>query len=263
MHGYFNNRIDPQAGDNGFEYIKENIVKDNEVDFFIHSWEPEMESHIKGLYNPVSATFESQIDFSDKVNDAYFDEGFQRESTMYANCKPHNTLSFLYSRAKSIELMKSNGEYDCVVVCRFDLGQRGKECAHMFKYNVAEIRFDEDADMSKLHSSMWDQLNAGYADQWFYSSQENIEMLATAYDKALDYLTPGSEYEKALTEGWPDSQHFNVHSPTDPRQFTNEFFKSNKSSKLMTYPKWRCVDNHLFYKWFCIDTGLYEVSEFV
>jgi len=263
LHGYFNNRMDPKAGDNGYEYIKDNIVKDNDVDFFIHSWEPNMESHIKDLYNPVASTFEEQVDFSDMVDEPYFDEGFQRESTMYANCKAHNTLSFLYSRTKSIELMDGCGEYDCVVVCRFDLGQRGKECAHMFKYNVAEIRFDEKADMSKLYSSMWDQLNAGYADQWFYSNQENIKTLATAYNKALEYLTPGSEYEKALTEAWPDSWQFNVHSMTDPRQFTNERLKSEPSKKLMKYPKWRCIDNHLFYKWFCIDTGLYKISEFV
>ena len=262
LHGYFNNRMDPDAGDNGFKYIKDNIVKDNEVDFFVHSWEPDMEEHIRKLYNPVSAIFEPQIDFSDKVDDDYFNEGFNKKATMYANCTSHNTLSFLYSRAQSIKL-KGGTEYDCVVACRFDLGQRGKECAHMFKYNVAEIRFDENADMDKLHSSMWDQLNAGYADQWFYSSSENMDMLATAYEKAITYLAPGSEYEKAITEGWPDSKHFNVHSPTDPRQFSNELLKSEHCNELMTYPKWRCIDNHLFYKWFCIDTGLYEISEFV
>ena len=65
-------------------------------------------------------------------------------------------LSFSYSRQQSIKLKKlyeeeNNFKYDCVVVARFDIGQRGKE--HRQKYYATNINFDTDLDMNFLYSA--------------------------------------------------------------------------------------------------------------
>ena len=40
LHGLFNSTTDSSSnGDDGFEYIKENILDKGEVDVYIHSWE--------------------------------------------------------------------------------------------------------------------------------------------------------------------------------------------------------------------------------
>lgn len=273
LHGYYNNRTDPQSGDKGFEYIKKNIFSKGNVDVFLHNWQPELGLKLKEQYRPKGCCIESQIDFEKVIEDsdieeAYFNENFQRNKTIFAQCRIARTLSFLYSRKKSIELKKEYEKeqgikYQSVITARFDLGQRDGDAKR--KYLVSKINFDPHQDMSCLYSAMWDQLNAGYADQWFYSNSENTDLLATAYDKCFEYFCPGSKYEQKLTQGWPDSCMIDNLNRNDPRQFTNEVLKKvdQKSKDLMKYPKWQCINNHILYKWFCFDVGLYQKSRFV
>lgn len=269
MHGYFNNRADPNSGMNGYEYIRDTILSrtDCEVDVFIHSWEPEREAQLKELYNPLSIDAEKQIDFlglMEKfgVKPEYFNENFDRNRSKFSACKIENTLSFLYSRKHSIELIRDK-KYDSVIVARFDLGQRDKYQKR--KYHVSTMDFDPNLDMKFLYSSMWDQLNAGYADQWFFSSQENMLVLKQAYDFAFVSFQPGSDYEQCVTEGWFDSRPIDNLSSADPNQFTNEMLKSEseRAIVLMKYPRWQCINNHLFYKWFIREMDLYNNSRFV
>ena len=102
---------------------------------------------------------------------------------------------------------------------------------------------------------MWVQTNAGYADQWFYSNQENMIKFVGFYDKSLDYFKPKSEYEKAITNGWFDSNAKN--------EFSNEILKSVKSENLLKYPRWQMINNHIMHKWFMKDVGIYDKSKFV
>lgn len=114
---------------------------------------------------------------------------------------------------------------------------------------------------------MWDQLNAGYADQWFYSNSNNMRLLSMAFDAALyEYFVPNSKYEKTVTQGWPDSLHYDG-GFYDPAQFSNEKLKPYRDARFpvseMKYPKWQCVNNHILYKWHMITYDLYEKSRFV
>lgn len=271
LSGYYNNAVDPESGDNGFLYIEDTIINKYNPDVFIHSWEPDREVYLKELYNPIYITCEKQKDFSEVMKDnnisqEYFDEGFDREFSPFANCKISSTLSFLYSRMCSIRLaeiyqFKRKFKYDIIITARFDLSQRDKNWTG--KYKVSSMTFNPELDMNLVYSAMWDQLNAGYADQWFYSNSDNMSILASAYKKALQYFQPGSEYEEVLTTGWPDSIIFD-NGFYHPHQFTNEKLKEYKSQlPLMKYPKWQCVNNHLLYKWFFINTRLYNKSGFV
>lgn len=268
LHGYFNNRADPHSGANGYLYIKNNLLKLDacNVDVFIHSWEKKREKQLKKVYNPKDCIFEEQIDFSklmieSGISNEYYNAEFDRNGSIFSACKIESTLSFLYSRKKSIELVPSG--YDCVITARFDLGQRDKD--QQRKYHVSTMNFFPDADMNYFYSAMWDQMNAGYADQWFYSSLENMKKVASVYDLCYKAFLPKSEYEKCVTGGWFDSQEMDNLSVTDPRQFSNEMFKDEKdrAKNLMKYPLWQCINNHLYYKWALRELGLYEKSRFV
>ncbi len=269
LHGYFNNRADPHSGMNGYGYICETVLdrEDCDVDVFFHSWEPDKEKQLCELYQPKDFVCELQKDFlpvmeKEGVDESYFNHGFNRAASKFTACKIPSTLSFLFSRRRSLGLC-SGGEYDVVITARFDLGQRDRYQKR--KYHVSTMDFDPNLDMKYLYSSMWDQLNAGFADQWFFSSWENMSKLAMAYDYAFDAFKPGSDYEKAVTEGWFDSQPIDNMSSADQRQFSNEMLKdiSERSVELMKYPLWQCINNHLYYKWFLREIGLYDKSRFV
>jgi len=269
LHGYFNNRADPHSGMNGYDYICETLFDRDgcDVDVFFHSWEPEREKQLCELYNPKKFVCQSQLDFSSimreyGVNEAYFNEGFNRAASKFAACKLTSTLSFLYSRKKSLELC-AEGDYDCVIAARFDLGQRDRYQKR--KYHVSTMNFDPDLDMDFFYSAMWDQLNAGLADQWFYSSKENMLKVARAYDYVYWAFKPGSKFEKEVTEGWFHSQEMDNMSSTDVRQFSNEVLKSEaeRATILMKYPRWQCINNHIYCKWFVREIGLYDKARFV
>lgn len=275
LHGYFNNKEDPNSGDNGFKYIFETFLSKYNVDVFIHSWDIKNKEYINALYEPISSIIEEQISFKDimrnnNISQEYFDEGFDRQNSPYSACKIESTLSFLYSRKKSLDLIykyeeENNFQYDVVITARFDLGQRDKY--GKWKYYVSQMNFNPELDMSYLYSAMWDQLNAGYADQWFFSNSNNMRLLSLAYDAALyEYFKAGSEYEKKVTTGWPDSLHYDG-SFYDLAQFSNEKLKPYRDSRYpvsgMKYPKWQCINNHILYKWHIINYNLYEKSRFV
>lgn len=268
LHGYYNNRANINSGTEGFEYIRDTILSrtDFETDVFIHSWEPTRRQQLIELYSPKEIITENQVDFSimmakEGITQEHFDEGFNRSQSKFAACNIESTLSFLYSREKAINL-STKGDYECVITARFDLGQRDKQQKR--KYHVSTMNFDPNLDMNYFYSAMWDQLNAGYADQWFFSSQSNMIILKEAFTYAIDCFRANSAYEASVTGGWFDSRKIDNLSSTDPAQFTNEKLKCiKKGGKLMKYPRWQCVNNHLLYKWIIREMKLYEVSKFI
>ena len=179
---------------------------------------------------------------------------------MYKGNSPFQTLSFLYSRKRVIEIKnsyeKSAGlEYDVVILARTDLGTRGKE--HPQVYYVTNINFDPTSDMTRLHAAYWNQMNWGYADHWFYGNKDVMNLVGSAYDKVGEFYQPDSDYVESITSGWIDS------NASDP--FSNEQLKkaSDRSKNLMTFDKWQCIDNHKFYKWYFLKCGLYEDTKFM
>lgn len=263
LYGYFNNREDSGAGMKGYRYIKDNILKYENVDIFIHSWDVENEGIIRELYNPKKAEFERQIDFKSVaagygVSQEQIDKGFNRNATIFSQCTVQASLSFYFSRANSILLKKDyeveHGKYDIVIAARFDLGHRSK----MHRgYNVSEMNFNPNNDMKYLYSAMWQQLNAGYADQWFYSNSDNMNVFLGMYNHALHDFKVGSDYNKALNLGWFDSNAVD--------EFSNERLKpeNERTTNLMKYPTWQIINNHLYHKWFLNRVDLYEMSKFV
>jgi hypothetical protein len=253
LHGYYNSSGGSTSGDRGFDYITKNILLGNNVDVFIHSWDIPAKEKILQLYKPISSVFEEQKDFKKELSNidtGWFEEGFDRSTTMYNN-SIFQSLSFLYSRKAAVQLKKkyeqdNQFEYDCVVLGRFDLGNRGKE--HPQLYYATDIDFNLNADLSKLHMKYWNQFNWGIADHWFYSNSKTMDDVGNLFDKLESYYQKDSDYVKAVTEGWPESNANN--------EFSNEIFLENKTDNLIKFDKWHCVDNHKVYKWFFHETGL-------
>lgn len=272
LHGYLHNSVDPKSGFKGKNYISQQILKYGSADFFIHSWDLKNEQEILKLYSPRLFQFEPQKEFKkelSQIDQVYIDQNFNRaKSGIYKTLTPYQTFSFSYSRKRAIELKteyekKHNFKYDWVVTCRFDLGQRSKGRAGY--RSVSEIDFNPEYNSNFLYCAIFNQLNAGYPDQWFYSNSENMDLLATFFDKAIEYYQKRSSYEIALTTGWPDSKYFDHNIKKAPEQFTNEVLKpkEQRAKDLMIYPRWQMINNHLMYKWFCIDVGLYEKTRFI
>lgn len=261
LYGKFNNRLSESSGIDGFDVIFKNILSGRQVDIFIHSWDIQSQAMIQKLYSKyvISSVFEPQIDFkivmdSQKIKESDFSfPGNQSFRTI------ENSLSFFYSRGKSIQLKTDHENscgfiYDIVICSRFDLGQMDKYNGYQ-AYKTSEIVFDDGLDMQFIYSALWDQLNIGYADMWFYSSSENMNLLGEMYTRALSYYNLNSDYVKTLTTGWPDS--------SSDDDFSNEIFKINKKSNLKKYLPHEAHNNHIIHKWFFIDSGLYAKSKFL
>lgn len=264
LYGFYNNRADQNAGDKGYAYIQEKIIKYCEsrgykVDVFFHCWETGLKDKLVKLYKPKNYQFESSHNFGDLgkqhgIEEDKINEGFSREGTIYQQCTVNASLSFFYSRSRALEISNED-DYDIVISSRFDLGQRS---TWHKGYNVSLMEFDTNLNMDYIYSAMWRQLNAGMADQWFFSNQENMVELSKMYDMALkDYFQNGSDYEKAITEGWVDSNNAD--------QFSNEVLKNKelRSKDLVKYPKWQMINNHIMHKWHFINTGLYDKSRYI
>ena len=247
------------ADDVPYQYIKRKILDGNDVDVFVHSWDLENQDYILDIYNPVDYIFEEQRTFDSQLkcfDEGWFNENFDRANSMYYANTIFRSLSYLYTRKKSVELQANyDKKYDCVVMARFDLGTRGLNAP--VPEHVTNINFYPEADMSFFYSAYLNQLNWGYGDHWFYSNPDNMKLCASLYDRLFDYLDVDSDYVNAVCAGWPDSNSAD--------EFSVEVMKpiGEKSLDLVTWPKHQCIDNHKLYKWHFIETGLYDKNVFV
>ena len=76
LHGYFGtiSTNDFSTSKGGFEHIQQEIVsKCDEVDFYVHCWQPNCEEQVNNLYFPKRSIFEQQKDFENRVDQAYKD----------------------------------------------------------------------------------------------------------------------------------------------------------------------------------------------
>lgn len=266
FNGYFSSRSDTAttvAAEKAFLHVKEQIIDklNGEVDIFIHSWDIENEKKIKKTYGEWIKVIkvEKQKDFSRELSlmdEDWYNKGFEREKTMYKECKLEIILSYLYSRKEAVKIKKQfekkNGFlYDAVFLGRFDLGTRGKEYYQPAGCYPTDVIFNPSASMEQVYTPFWYQFNAGYADHWWYSNSNNIDLISTWYDKCFEYFKKESDYSSALESGWFDSNAFD--------EFSNEALKpiSERSSNLVKYPRWMAISTHHCAKWFMKDVGLY------
>jgi len=226
------------------------LKKISGADIFIHSWDKDLEEHLVKTFSPVSSFFESQKNFSEEIS---LFRGVQfHDNTGINQGDLFKTLSFLYSRKKSVQLKtqhekNNNFKYDVVLVSRFDVGYHNNGLN-----KTSHLNFDPALDMSKIYQAYWDQTNAGASDHWFYSNSDNINYLSTLYDKLPEYLDTYSKYTNLCNRGWPLSNELN--------EFSGELFKNQRSKNLCQYVNGEnvLINNHSLYKFHLMENNLWE-----
>lgn len=261
LYGRYNNRYSKNSGNDGTEYIANEIIAKtpNGIDVFIHSSDLESQAIIEKKYSKyIKQSIFEQKNFREKIKEKHIDESI---FVPIGGRDISSLSSFLYSRSRSIELKRefetaNNFKYDIVIASRFDLGQIDKYNGnHTFR--VSEINFNPEFDMSYIYAAYYEQLNQGFADQWFYSNSENMDILSKMYEESFKYYKKDSDYIKSMTNGWVDSNR--------DEEFSNEMLKSSEfnSKNLLTFKIDQCLNIHTMHKWFFWESGLYSVVRFV
>ena len=173
------------------------------------------------------------------------------------------TLSMIYSRCASIKLAieysnNNNFEYDVIIRVRFDIGVRLKHPHNGFKPD--NFIFESSKyDYNFFYYSYWNQLNAGYVDNWEFSNSKNMKIFAEMYNYVINnMLIINSDYLNILQNNWPDSNETTFDS--------NEILTGNNISnnvKQCTYRFIDSVNNHIIEKYFLLQNGLYYKSIFI
>jgi len=266
---YFSNK----SGDNllysnyVYDNIINNIIPENNLDIFIHSFDIKNKDQILQKYpSVIDYIIEPQIDFNtllDNDNTKLL-EVLTNNPDPTGNTFMLNTLSMLYSRKQSILLANTysqckNKKYDCIIWIRFDVGIRVK-CNAEHGYNLCHLVFDiNDIDNyvknDCIVSPYWNQLNAGPTDFWFFSNHNNMLLFALTYDYFLHYgFKLNSDYLNALLTNWPDS---NKHD-----ECSNEIINSKHNKEPYTYLINYTANQHLVYKYYFIVSGLYTKCKY-
>ena len=126
--------LDPKIS---YDSYKKNLFKDNEIDFFIHSWNKDYEKEIIELYSPKKYLFEEQFDFSHISYKDYLIDHIDTYRAIFENYSGNigdklltgiaqRSNSRWLSAKKSINLFKdyckeTGTNYDLVIHLRFDL----------------------------------------------------------------------------------------------------------------------------------------------
>lgn len=191
LHGYFNSQKDLKSfGDDGYEHIKKHILKYDNVDIFVHTWDINNKEKIEKLYGDYikKAVFEPQVDFKPQYNQNGLNE-FPFHGTPF-----WNSFSQYCSVQKSFELMMSSKiEYDVVIKARFDLARVNR---NIDRIPVQCINFNPNLDMNYLYMADWDYLDKeGPADMWFYSGMKNMCEFTKIYDILSHDIKTNSEYQ--------------------------------------------------------------------
>lgn len=264
LYGRFNNRYSNTSGVEGAEYIFSQIIekyeKDYDIDVFIFSNDLENRDIILGTYKNYikQSVFEPALNFSNILATNSIDTSMFKAIEGFRTAE--NTLSFMYSRKQSLELMKhyelkQEQKYLAAICCRFDLAQIDKHNGKQ-PFLVSHINFSPDYNLDYLYSASWNQLNCGYADQWFFSKPEILYKLSYMYEYVLDNLKENSNYLREIEVGVFDSDSSD--------EFSNQMLLQDdvKSKKLVRVPRKLGINNHLLHKYFFRDLGLYEISKF-
>ncbi len=251
IHGLSRGSSEPASGayNEGFSTL---LNKIKGCDVFIHTWDVDIENELRSIFKPIQAIFESQLSFTDQIN--YFNKfDIHSRNTGMKQGEIFKTLSFMYSRMKSINLKKefekkNNMLYDCVLTTRFDVGHvnGGNNATSHLKF------FNDTLEMNKIYQADWNQTNAGSSDHWYYGCSSDIDMVGELYNNLEEYLTPESEYTKWCLQGWPISNSVN--------EFSCELFKDKRAKNLrkLVTGKTVLVNNHALYKYHFIKNKMWE-----
>ena len=186
----------PRMWEKGFEYHYENIIKDNDVTVFLHSWEmpSEQMQAISGKYNAYS--------FITSPNPTVDLSKYPNTPPPSPNWKVKDGRMSTYAQLYAIkECMQTKCDYEKYTNMKFDWVVRSR-----FDFAInARIPFEE-LDNSKLHipnCRMLPSRDFG-SDQFAFSSSENMDKYADAYNHIDTFYDSGVQYmmEDFMSANW-------------------------------------------------------------
>jgi len=186
----------PRMWEKGFEYHYENIIKDNDVTVFLHSWEmpAEQMQAISAKYNAHS--------FITSPNPTVDLSKYTNTPPPSPNWKVKDGRMSTYAQLFAInECMRTKREYEEYHNMKFDWAIRSR---FDFAINV-RIPFEE-LDNNKLHipnCRMTPNRDFGN-DQFAFSSSENMDKYADAYNNIDNFYNSGVQYmmEDFMSANW-------------------------------------------------------------
>ena len=186
----------PRMWEKGFEYHYENIIKDNDVTVFLHSWEmpADQMQAISEKYNAYSfiTSHNLTVDLSKYTN----------TPPPSPNWKVKDGRMSTYAQLYAIkECMQTKRDYEKYTDMKFDWVVRSR---FDFAINV-RIPFEE-LDSSKLHIPNCRRTsNRDFgSDQFAFSSSDNMDKYADAYNYIDTLYASGVRYmmEDFMSANW-------------------------------------------------------------
>lgn len=252
----------------GAKYLKRLFAK-NTVDYICTTWDDVGEELVRCTYSPVIYKSFSQESFRSRIDPVLFSyeaERMRRRTEYYQKHRLENELvvsslrfaSQLQSRCDAARLAlryveETSNKYDAILLTRYDISDRGGYLVrHPTILNVNDFSFLASSfDAPKFILPSFGQLNCGFPDMWFYMNSSGLRYYSRIVDSYVSDITSiSSEYFKLMTEGWPLSRDFSMHTIYDHRQYSNEIFQKNRESTLMMYPDWEVSNLHAYHKYY-------------
>ena len=252
----------------GARYLKK-LLKNHEIKTICGLWDKIGLDEVKATYRPEICISSSQKEFQENLQSIFGDYESKRIKKRDAWLKKKNIKNNLVSSSsriasqlylrqivlkEAIKFIKKNTFYpDIIFLTRYDISCRGGA----FIRNPARITssisdfLNSENNYPKIILPLFNQLNAGMPDMWFYLNLNALQNMQFIYDEYIKNITSDdSAYKRLLTEGWPLSEYFDLADTNDSRQFSNILLNHKKSKKLMKYQDWELPNIHAFLKYY-------------
>ena len=186
----------PRMWEKGFDYHYENIIQDNDVTVFLHSWEMPAEQMQK-----ISEKYQAHS-FITSPNPTVDLSKYTNTPPSSPNWKVKDGRMSTYAQLYAInQCMRTKREYEEYHNMKFDWVVRSR---FDFAINV-QIPFEE-LDASKLYipnCRMTPDRDFGN-DQFAFSSSENMDKYADAYNHIDNFYNSGVQYmmEDFMSANW-------------------------------------------------------------
>ena len=252
----------------GAKYLKK-LLRNHELKTICGLWDDIGIEEVKETYNPEICISSSQKEFQDQLRiifGDYEENRIKNRNIWLKNKNIKNNLvsssfriaSQLYARKivlkEAIKFINKNCfDPDIIILTRYDISCRGGTyIRYPSRITTSIYKFlNTKKEQSKVILPLFNQLNAGMPDMWFYLNLNALYNMQFIYDEYINIITSDeSDYKRLLTQGWPFSEYFDLDDTNDPRQFSNILVNDKKNYKLMKYYDWELPNIHAFLKYY-------------
>jgi len=150
------------------------IKANNDVDFFIFSWQPELKEHFDSVYNPKLSRYMNQ----DTFNVPSYIPNDIRTQAHYSRWFGVKVLSEM--------IRDSNTTYDLIINCRMDTCWNNNIHFNKFEQDRIHVAYHK----THLHYLPFNKDGNIMCDHIFIANSENFHTIATLFDSLNEYAHP-------------------------------------------------------------------------